>query len=92
LDAREIIQLLHKKEQAAENWSKSHHEELHNLHSSPTIFRLIKPRMRWAKRVTSTEMRNVYRAADQKTERRKRLLRKLSVDGKTFKLSLINNL
>jgi hypothetical protein len=30
-------------------WRKLHNEELHNLHSSPSIIRMIKPRrMRWA--------------------------------------------
>jgi hypothetical protein len=29
-------------------WRKLHNEELHNLHSSPSIIRIIKSRMRWA--------------------------------------------
>jgi hypothetical protein len=32
-------------------WRKLHNEELHNLYSSPSIIRIIKRRMRWAKHV-----------------------------------------
>jgi hypothetical protein len=44
-------------------WRKLHNEELHNLYSSPSIFRIIKwRRMRWAGHVARmAEKRNVYR-------------------------------
>jgi hypothetical protein len=44
-------------------WRKLHNEELHNLYSSPSIFRIIKSRrMRWAWRVARMgENRSAYR-------------------------------
>jgi hypothetical protein len=32
-------------------WRKLHHEELNDLYSSPTIVRVMKPKMRWAEYV-----------------------------------------
>jgi hypothetical protein len=43
-------------------WRKLHNEELHNLYSSPSIIRIIKPWMRWAGHVARMgKKRNVYR-------------------------------
>jgi hypothetical protein len=56
-------------------WRKLHNEELHNLYSSPSVIRIIKPRrMRWAGHVARMgEKRNVYRLLVGKPEG-KRLL------------------
>jgi hypothetical protein len=47
---------------------KLHNDELHNLHSSPNIIRMIKSRrMRWAGNVVRMgETRNAYRKARRK--------------------------
>jgi hypothetical protein len=44
-------------------WRRLHNEELHNLYSSPSIIRMIKPRrMGWAGHVAQVgERRNAYR-------------------------------
>jgi hypothetical protein len=44
-------------------YRKLHNEELHNLYSSPYIFRMIKPRrMRWAGHAPRMgDMRNAYK-------------------------------
>jgi hypothetical protein len=44
-------------------WRKLHNEELHNLYSSPSIIRIIKPRrMRWPGHIARMgEKRNAYR-------------------------------
>jgi hypothetical protein len=38
-----------KRDEMSGDWRKMHNEDLHNLYSSPSIIRIIKPmRMRWA--------------------------------------------
>jgi hypothetical protein len=43
-------------------WRKLHNEELNDLYPSPTIVRVLKSRMRWARHVAQIgERRGVYR-------------------------------
>jgi hypothetical protein len=52
-----------KRDEMVGNWRKLHNEELHDLYSSPSIVRMMKPRrMRWAGHVARMgEKRNAYR-------------------------------
>jgi hypothetical protein len=52
-----------KRDEVGGEWRKLHNEELHDLYSSPSIFRIIKAmRMRWAGQVARMgEKRNAYR-------------------------------
>jgi hypothetical protein len=59
------------------SWRKLHNDELHSLHSSPNIIRVIKARrLRWAGHVTRMgEGRGVYRVLVWKSEGKRPLVR-----------------
>jgi hypothetical protein len=51
-----------KRDEVTGGWRKLHHEELHNLYTSPNIIRIKSRRMRWAMHVARMgEKRNAYR-------------------------------
>jgi hypothetical protein len=62
-----------KRDEVTGEWRKMHNEELHDLHSSPSIIRIIKARrMRWAEHIARMgEKRNAYRLLVGKPEGRK---------------------
>jgi hypothetical protein len=64
-----------KSDEVRERWRKLHNEELHDLYSSPSIFRIIMSRrMRWAGHATQMgEKRNVYRLLVGKPEGKRAL-------------------
>jgi hypothetical protein len=64
-----------KRDEVLGGWRKLHNEELHNLYSSPSIIRMIKPRMMGlvGHLARTREKRNAYRILQGKPEL-KRLL------------------
>jgi hypothetical protein len=61
-----------KRDEETRDWRKLHDEELHDLYSFPSIFRIIKSRrMRWVEHVARMgEKRNAYRILVGKPEER----------------------
>jgi hypothetical protein len=48
-----------KRDEMTGDWRKLHNEELHNLHSSPSVIGMIKSRMRWARHVARMGRRGI---------------------------------
>jgi hypothetical protein len=69
---REVLRRIFspKRDEVTGGWRKLHNEELHNLYSSPSIIRLMRPRrMRWAGHVARTgEKKYAYRILVRKPE------------------------
>jgi hypothetical protein len=63
-----------KRDEVTWEWRKLHNEDLNDLYSSPTIVRVIKPRMRWAEHVARMGyVRDVYRILVGKHEGKRQL-------------------
>ncbi|PNF19216.1 hypothetical protein B7P43_G08967, partial [Cryptotermes secundus] len=70
-----------KRDEVTGGWRKLHNEELHNLYSSPSIIRIIKPkRMKWAGYVARIwEKKNAYRILVEKPEGKRTIGKLLNV-------------
>jgi hypothetical protein len=70
-----LLRNLPKRDEVTGEWRKLHNEELHDLHSSPSIIRIMKARrMRWAGHVGRMgEKRNAYTLLVGKPEDRRPL-------------------
>jgi hypothetical protein len=81
-----------KMDEVTGEWRKLHHEELHDLYSSPAIVRAIKSRgMRWAEHVARLrDGRGVYRGLVGKAERKSSLVRP-SKDGRIILRRIFKN-
>jgi hypothetical protein len=66
-----------KRDEVTGEWRKLHNEEINKLYSSPTIVRVIKSRIRWARHVARrVEGRGVYSVLVGKPERKRPLRRR----------------
>jgi hypothetical protein len=73
-----------KKDDVTGEWRRLHNEELNDLYSSPTIFQVIRLRMRWAEHVTRIgESRDVHRVLVGNLRERDHL-EDCGVDGKLY--------
>jgi hypothetical protein len=73
-----------RRDEVTGKWRELHNKELHNLHSSPSIIRIMKSRrVRWAWHVERMEKRNAYRLLVGKPEERRpvRRPRRMWVDN-----------
>jgi hypothetical protein len=80
-----------KRNEVTGEWRKLHNKKLHDLYSSPSIIRIIKPqRMRWVGHVARMgEQRNAYRLLVGKLEGKRPLGRPRRRWGDNIKMDLV---